>query len=79
MSIVTRMQLRRPRLSIAESLATVSALALALAWPPILVPTVEVVMVVVFRRAGLSLLASFLIMFLVSFAVGLLLPPVINR
>jgi hypothetical protein len=79
MSIVLRMQLRRPRFSIAESSAIALALAVASVWPPVLVPTIEVVMVVVFRRAGLSLLASILTMFVVSFAAGLLLPPVINR
>jgi predicted membrane-bound spermidine synthase len=62
---------RIPRFSIAELMAVVAALAVALAWPVVLLPTCGVVLTFALRRAGLTLLAICVIMSVLGSALGL--------
>lgn len=74
MSFILRKQLSRPRFSKSELIALVIALAGMLAWPPFVVPIVEVALVIVLHRAGFTWVSGFIIIFVVGVAVGLMVP-----
>jgi hypothetical protein len=66
-----RSRLRRPRFHLAEVAGLVAALAVALRWPILLLPTLSAALAVSFVRLGLSLIWVLVLMSALLFVLGL--------
>jgi hypothetical protein len=71
MSIRLQPHPRKIRVSIAELMAVVAALAVALAWPVVLLPTCGSVLAIALHRAGFTTVTILLIMSILGFVLGL--------
>ena len=68
-----RSHLRRPRFNLAEVAGFVLAVAVALRWPFLLMPTIAVAYCVLCERLGLSVIWCLLSISTLSFVMGLVM------
>ena len=62
---------RKIRVSIAELMAAVAALAVALTWPVVLLPTCGSILAIALHRAGFTAVTICIIMSVLGFVLGL--------
>jgi hypothetical protein len=69
--------LRRPQFSLAEVAVLVAAVAAALRWPVLLLPTLAVVLYLFCERIGLSLIWLLVLVSLVGLVLGFTVKPLV--
>ncbi len=69
-----RSHLRKPRFTLAEVVGLIVAVALALRWPILLLPTFSVALFLLFDRLGLSVIWALILVSVVGFVLGLSVP-----
>jgi hypothetical protein len=72
-------QFRRPRFTLAEVGWVVAAFAVALRWPPLVLPTVAYVLSLAMHKSGVSLALMMVVASVLGFLAGLLMPPVTSN
>jgi hypothetical protein len=72
-----RSRLRRPRFTLAEVAGLVAAVALAVRWPILLLPTLGVALGLFFDRLGLSLIFALILISVVVLVLGFSLLPIV--
>lgn len=72
-----RSRLRRPRFTLAQVGAFIAALAMALRWPILLLPTFSIGLALCLTRVGFSLIWTLIIASIVGFILGLSLPAIV--
>jgi hypothetical protein len=70
-SVIFHSRPRKPQFTIAEAMGLISGVAGGLVWPPLMMASLDVALVVLLHRAGLKWLAAMIIVFVLNFALGL--------
>ena len=79
MNVLFRSKHGWPRFSIAEIMAAIVAIALAMVWPVASLPVCGGILIVLLHRAGFTLLGMLIIAGVLGFALGLALPLIVQK